>query len=76
VLATDGFWACPGAQAWLARGPATLTGDARLALDRLFDDIGANPPPALHPDNITAIVLRSAGEIAYSLPIHGPASIS
>jgi serine/threonine protein phosphatase PrpC len=76
VLATDGFWACPGAQAWLARWPAILTGDARLALDRLFDDIGANPPPALHPDNITAIVLRSPGEIAYSLPIHGPASTS
>jgi serine/threonine protein phosphatase PrpC len=76
VLATDGFWACPAAQAWLARWPAILTGEARLAVDRLFDEIGAKPPPALHPDNITAIVLRSAGEIAYSLPIHGPASTS
>jgi serine/threonine protein phosphatase PrpC len=76
VLATDGFWACPAAQAWLARWPALLAGGAEAALARLFAEIGENPPPALHPDNITAIVLRSAAEIAYSLPNHGPASTS
>ncbi len=63
VLATDGFWACPAPQRWLARWPALLDGAASAAAmnQRLFDEISNNPPPALHPDNITAIVLRPLG---------------
>ncbi len=29
--------------------------------DRLFDEISNNTPLALHPDNITAIVVRAVG---------------
>lgn len=60
VLATDGFWACPSPQQWLARWPALLAGNAsaHAMAARLFAEIGDNPPPQLHPDNLTAIVLR------------------
>ena len=61
LLASDGFWACPDAQLWLQRWPALLHGavDAEQILTQLFDAIRNNPPPALHPDNITAIALRA-----------------
>jgi serine/threonine protein phosphatase PrpC len=60
VLATDGFWACPSPQNWLARWPELLDGarDAQAMAARLFDEIGNNAPQQLYPDNITAIVLR------------------
>ena len=60
VLASDGFWACPNPQDWLARWPALLGGAASAARlnARLFDEISNNPPSELHQDNITAIVLR------------------
>lgn len=60
VLATDGFWACPSPQLWLERWPALLCGttSAQAMAARLFVEIGDNPPPQLHPDNLTAIVLR------------------
>ena len=75
VLATDGFWACPSPQHWVARWPALFEGAASAAAlnARLFDEIGANPPPALHPDNMTAIVLRSPGNMhETALPVAVP----
>ena len=80
-LATDGFWACPSPQDWLARWPALLNasaGTGAAAMNaHLFDEIGNNPPPALHPDNITAIVLRSSGHAdETALPVAGLHSIS
>ncbi len=61
VLASDGFWACPAAPSWLQRWPALFdgSGSAREMVDRLFQEIGEQPPRELYPDNITAIVLRS-----------------
>ena len=76
VLATDGFWACPAPQAWLQRWTQLSSGTAAQMVDCLFEEIASNPPPALHPDNITAIVLRPAGEIAYALPSHAQAATS
>jgi serine/threonine protein phosphatase PrpC len=60
VLATDGFWACAQPQLWVGRWPALLArgGNARAMADLLFDEITTRPPPALHIDNLTAIVLR------------------
>ncbi|MEJ7804624.1 MAG: protein phosphatase [Telluria sp.] len=60
VLATDGFWACPAPQEWLVRWAALFDGASSAAAmtARLFDEIGTHPPHKLHPDNITAIVLR------------------
>ena len=60
LLATDGFWSCPHAQGWVERWPALLAGrtNAQAMLDALFDEIEHNPPAQLHPDNLTAVVLR------------------
>ena len=65
VLATDGFWACPSPQDWLARWPALFSGAASAATmnGRLFDEICGDPPFELHQDNITAIVLRPLGTL-------------
>jgi len=60
VLASDGFWSCPHAQAWMARWPALVAAstDARAVVDALFAEISARPPAGLHPDNLTAVALR------------------
>ncbi|WP_426176778.1 PP2C family protein-serine/threonine phosphatase [Massilia sp. TWR1-2-2] len=60
ILATDGFWACAQPHLWISRWPALLARDnnARAMADRLFDEMTTRPPPALHIDNLTAIVLR------------------
>lgn len=60
VLATDGFWSCPQALAWMARWPALVRGraDAQAVVAALFDELERQPPPGLHPDNATAVVLR------------------
>jgi serine/threonine protein phosphatase PrpC len=60
LLATDGFWSCPDAHEWVARWPALFAGraSAQESLDALFAEIEHRPPPGLHPDNLTAIVLR------------------
>jgi serine/threonine protein phosphatase PrpC len=60
VLATDGFWACAQPHLWISRWPALLArgADAGAMADLLFEEITARPPPALHLDNLTAIVLR------------------
>jgi serine/threonine protein phosphatase PrpC len=69
LLATDGFWACSEQQRWVGRWPALLRAgrDAGEMVERLFDEIGNHPPPNLHLDNLTAIVLRPLPE-ARSLP--------
>lgn len=60
LLATDGFWACLDPQRWVGRWPALLSRahNAGGAIDALFEEIGSKPPPSLHIDNLTAIVLR------------------
>ena len=74
VLATDGFWACPSPQTWVARWPGLFDGASSAAAmnARLFDEIGKRPPRELHPDNLTAIVLRSVGGVEETaLPLAG-----
>jgi serine/threonine protein phosphatase PrpC len=63
LLATDGFWSCARPLDWIARWPALLVQPGRssgAALEALFDDYAENPPPNLHIDNVSAIVLRFA----------------
>lgn len=62
LLATDGFWSCEGQAAWVARWPAVLgrAAGAAAACAALFSEIAVRPPPGLHSDNLTAIVLRVA----------------
>lgn len=73
VLATDGFWSCPNAQTWLQHWPLVFADNAGAAegADRLFAQIREHPPLDLHPDNITAIVLRRHGVDETALPIAG-----
>jgi serine/threonine protein phosphatase PrpC len=60
LLATDGFWACAAPAEWVKRWPALLCGrrNAHAIAEALFDELENNPPPDLHIDNLTAIVLR------------------
>ena len=60
VMATDGFWACAGANRWVAHWPRILAtaGDAAACVDALFREINVHPPAQLHHDNLTAIVIR------------------
>jgi serine/threonine protein phosphatase PrpC len=59
LLATDGFWSCARPQPWIERWPELLAQqDAGHALDALFSDYAHNPPPQLHIDNLSAIVVR------------------
>lgn len=63
LLATDGFWSCGRPLAWTARWPALMARpgeSAGAALEALFNDYADDPPPQLHIDNVTAIVLRFA----------------
>ncbi|NYE60527.1 serine/threonine protein phosphatase PrpC [Duganella sp. 1224] len=59
LLATDGFWSCARPQPWIARWPTLMAqAAAGPALDALFADYAANPPPQLHIDNLSAIAVR------------------
>jgi serine/threonine protein phosphatase PrpC len=60
LLATDGFWACAEPHRWMREWPGLLSRgrDARAMAALLFDQITAHPPPGLHIDNLTAIMLR------------------
>jgi serine/threonine protein phosphatase PrpC len=60
LLATDGFWACAEPHLWVSRWPELLARgrDARAMTGLLFDEITKRPPPGLHIDNLTAILLR------------------
>lgn len=67
LLATDGFWSCGRPLEWIARWPALLTQPGHSAgtgLDALFNDYADHPPPQLHIDNLSAIVLRCASPAA------------
>lgn len=71
VLASDGFWACADPLAWLARWPGLFTGrpSARAMSDSLFAEMASSPPPELHIDNLTAIVLRPVAQDDTAAPI-------
>jgi serine/threonine protein phosphatase PrpC len=60
LLATDGFWACDKPYPWVSSWPPMLkparTSQAKLA--RLFDTVMHEPPPKLHIDNLTAIIIK------------------
>ncbi len=60
LLATDGFWSCAEPQLWVSRWPELMARghNARAMTALLFDEIGHRPPPGLHIDNLTAILLR------------------
>ena len=67
LLATDGFWSCGRPLEWIARWPALLAQPGHSAgtgLDALFNDYADHPPPQLHIDNLSAIVLRCASPAA------------
>jgi serine/threonine protein phosphatase PrpC len=63
LLATDGFWSCSRAREWVARWPALFAKCSTAAemVEALFDEIESHPPPGLHSDNLTALVLRPLG---------------
>jgi serine/threonine protein phosphatase PrpC len=63
LLATDGFWSCSRAREWVARWPALFSqcGNAADMVQALFHEIESRPPPGLHSDNLTALVLRPLG---------------
>ena len=60
LLATDGFWSCAAPDRFVARWPDLLAGapDAAAMVGRLFGALETAPPDGLHPDNLTALVLR------------------
>jgi len=70
LLATDGFWACDAPARWLKRWPELLDGkrDAAAMCDQLFAEMLLRPPPDLHPDNLSAIVLRPRHADETALP--------
>lgn len=60
LLATDGFWSCTAPDRFVGGWPALLAGapDAAAMVGRLFGAMENAPPDGLHPDNLTALVLR------------------
>lgn len=60
LLATDGFWSCAAPDRFVGRWPDLFAGapDAAAMVGRLFDTLEHDPPDGLHPDNLTALVLR------------------
>lgn len=62
LLATDGFWSCRDPADWIGRWPDLMAAadGARGAADALFAALEHSPPDQLHPDNVTAVVLRVA----------------
>lgn len=71
LLATDGFWSCADPGAWVGSWPAILAGSAcaKDACDRLFTAMLERPPPNVHPDNLTTIVLRPRASDETALPV-------
>lgn len=78
LLATDGFWSCAAPDRFVAGWPDLLAGapDAASMVGRLFGALETSPPPGLHPDNLTALVLRplqaQAGSHADETALPGP----
>ncbi|WP_051933591.1 PP2C family serine/threonine-protein phosphatase [Massilia sp. BSC265] len=60
LLATDGFWSCAAPDRFVGQWPGLLAGapDAAAMVGRLFEALDASPPDGLHPDNLTALMLR------------------
>ena len=60
LLATDGFWSCAEPDRFVEGWPELLAGapDAAAMLGRLFGALEDDPPEGLHPDNLTALLLR------------------
>lgn len=71
VLATDGFWSCEDPLEWIGHWPAMLDGQrsARAMCDRLFEEMLERPPPGVHPDNVTAIVIKAGNSDETALPL-------
>jgi serine/threonine protein phosphatase PrpC len=71
VLASDGFWACNEPLPWMERWPAIFDGtrSAAAMCDLLFAEMLLRPPPGLHPDNLSAIVLCTRPPDETALPI-------
>jgi serine/threonine protein phosphatase PrpC len=71
VLASDGFWACDAPVDAILRWPGLLEGqrDAAAMCATLFNDMAQHPPPGVHPDNLTAVVLRCRSSDETAPPI-------
>jgi serine/threonine protein phosphatase PrpC len=72
LLATDGFWACAAPDSWVVHWAQLLDGQSSAATmcDALFDEMLNRPPRGLHPDNVSAIVLRARAADETALPTH------
>ncbi len=70
VMATDGFWACDDPPDFVMRWPELFSrcGSARDMCDALFAEMAERPPPGIHPDNLSAIVLRPRSGDETALP--------
>lgn len=66
LLATDGFWSCAAPDRFVGQWPALLAGspDAAAMVGRLFGALDTSPPDGMHPDNLTALVLRPLPALA------------
>lgn len=71
ILASDGFWSCEYPPDWVASWPALLEGkpDAHAMCNALFEEMAERPPPHVHPDNLTAIVVRASSPDETALPL-------
>jgi serine/threonine protein phosphatase PrpC len=63
LLATDGLWSCSDPYGWVGQWPQLLDGrlDAASMLAALLRAYEGHPPAFFHPDNVTAILLRTPG---------------
>jgi serine/threonine protein phosphatase PrpC len=66
LLATDGLWSCSDPYGWVGQWPQLLGGQLHSAamLAALLRAYEAHPPIFFHPDNVTAILLRTPGGVA------------
>ncbi len=66
LLATDGFWSCSHAAGWVASWPHVLAAgqSAEEACAGMFSEIRDKPPPDLHSDNLTAVLVRVRPAVA------------
>jgi serine/threonine protein phosphatase PrpC len=66
LLATDGLWSCSDPYGWVGQWPQLLGGGLHSAamLAALLRAYEAHPPVFFHPDNVTAILLRTPGGVA------------
>lgn len=62
LLATDGLWSCSDPYGWVSQWPQLLGGraDAATMLGALLDAYEAHPAAFFYPDNVSAILVRTA----------------